>query len=432
MGTTGLIERVFAWEALDSRGTPTVACEVSLSSGATGTVIVPSGASTGRHEAHELRDGGQRYGGRGVQQAVRNVNDVLGPAVKGHDAGDQRGLDGLLREADGTANLSALGANAVLAVSLAALIARAHHESTDVWRLLLDGRDPLMPLPMVNIVSGGAHAGGAVDIQDVLVVPVGASSFAEAIEWSWRVRLATAQACEARRLPATLAADEGGLGPRLDSNRQALELVAEGLERSGLQPGSDVAIAVDVAATQLWRDGSYRLEAEGRTVDASGLLAEIESWCDTWPVVSVEDPVADDDWDGWSEASRRLGPRVQLLGDDLFATNAGRLSRGAADGIANAVLIKPNQNGTVTGTSDVLEQARTAGYATVVSARSGETEDSWLSDLAVGWRAGQIKVGSTTRSERTAKWNRLLRIEAEPGGVAFAGRQALGGSHVDV
>lgn len=422
------IEEVFAWEALDSRGTPTVACEVRLRSGARGSALVPSGASTGTFEAHELRDGGERYGGRGVRTAVSNVVDVLGPAVRGLDASDQAAVDAALRELDGTPNLGRLGANAVLAVSLATALAAAVFDGVPLWRRLLGDTQPRLPMPMVNVVSGGAHAARAVDIQDVLVIPVGASSFAEAIEWAWRVRRGTAEAAASLGLPTALVADEGGLGPPLGTSRDAVELVARGIERAGLRPGEDAAIAIDVAATQLWSDGGYRLAGEGRDCDAAALIAELAAWCDDYPVVSIEDALADDDWDGWRAASDALGPRVQLIGDDLFVTDLGRLDRGIGLGVANAILVKPNQTGTVTDAAKVVERARSAGYATVVSARSGETEDGWLGDLAVGWDAGQIKVGSTMRSERTAKWNRLLRIEAELGDRAtFADRRTPGG-----
>jgi enolase len=419
------IAAIVAWEALDSRGTPTVACEVQLAGGARGSATVPSGASTGAHEARELRDGGQRYAGRGVRRAVASVNETIAAELTGSDAADQEALDAALRELDGTPDLGRLGANAVLAVSLAAALAAAAAEGVPLWRRL--GAEPLLPLPMVNVISGGAHARGAgVDVQDFLVVPVGAGSFAEAIEWAWRVRHATEELAAARGLPASLVADEGGLGLALHSNRAGLELLLAGIERAGLEPGAGAAIAVDVAATQLVSTDGYRLAAENRTVGAAELLDEIEGWCRDFPVVSIEDPLAEDDWDGWAEATRRLGARIQLLGDDLFVTQVERLERGIAAGVANAVLVKPNQCGTLSDALAAVRRARAAGYARVVSARSGDTEDAWLADLAVGWQAGQIKVGSTTRSERTAKWNRLLQIEAELGPAAeYAGRGAL-------
>lgn len=420
------IESVFAWEALDSRGTPTVACEVRLAGGASGTATVPSGASTGTHEVHELRDGDDRYGGKGVRSAVASVNGALRSGVMGLDAADRGGIDRALREIDGTPNLGRLGANATLAVSISAAIAAAAAAGLPLYRTLLDS-DPLLPMPMVNVVSGGAHARGAgVDVQDFLVVPVGATSFSQAIEWAWRVRRATEEIARERGLAASLVADEGGLGLALESNRAGLEVLVEGMERSDLVLGADVAIAVDIAATQLVSAAGYELASEGRTLDSSNLIDELECWCRDFPIVSLEDPLAEDDWEGWAEITRRLGARIQLLGDDLFVTNPARLLRGVEEEVANAVLVKPNQIGTLSGALEAVELAHSAGYATVVSARSGDTEDSWLADLAVGWRAGQIKVGSTTRSERTAKWNRLLRIEAELGdGAAFAGRAAL-------
>jgi enolase 1/2/3 len=420
------IERVFAWEALDSRGSPTVGCEVVLAGGAMGSAIAPAGASTGSHEARELRDGGERYGGRGVLRAVENVRGTLTDAVRGIDASDQNALDEALRGADGTANLGRLGANAVLAVSVACAVAAADAAREPLYRLLAGDDAPLLPLPMVNILSGGAHAAFAVDVQDFLAVPAGAGSFSEAIEWAWRVRRATADLALERGLPASLVADEGGLGLVLKSNREALELLALGIERAGLRAGEDVAIAIDVAATQLLQpQGTYRLAAERRNLGPSELVLELAAWAETYPIVSLEDPLAEDDWNGWSAAGARLGA-LQLLGDDLFATNLERLERGIGAGVANAVLVKPNQIGTLSGAHAVVARAKGAGYATVLSARSGETEDSWLADLAVGWRTGQIKVGSTMRSERTAKWNRLLRIEAEVGDdVAYAGRGAL-------
>ena len=421
------IAAVHAWEALDSRGSPTVSCEVVLAGGASGATAVPAGASTGTHEARELRDGGERYGGLGVRRAVTNVIEVLAAAVAGLDAHDQEGVDAALRAADGTSDLGRLGANAVLAVSVATALAGAAGRGEPLWRAVAaPGEQALIPLPMVNVLSGGAHAGSAIDMQDFLAVPVGATSFAEALEWTWRVRAAAAELVRERGLVAALVADEGGLGPALGSNREALELLTRSIERSGLVPGDEVGIAIDVAATQFFQPGrGYRLSVENRTIDAAELAAELAGWAAEHPIVSIEDPLGEDDWEGWAEAGAQLG-HLQLLGDDLFVTNPERLRRGIDSGIANAVLVKPNQIGTLSSAREVIGLARAAGYATVLSARSGETEDAWLADLAVGWRTGQIKVGSTTRSERTAKWNRLLRIEAELGDAAeFAGRAAL-------
>ncbi len=418
------IERVLAWEALDSRGIPTVACAVTLQGGAEGQATVPAGASRGSHEAHELRDGGSRFGGKGVRAAVNAVNGEIARALRGLDATDQELVDDLLRDLDGTSALERLGANAVLAVSIASALAVAARNRLPLWRLLAPEGPPLLPLPMVNMLSGGAHAGRLIDIQDVLVVPVGASSFSEALEWSARVRAATLEILRSRGHAVALVADEGGIAAPLESNREAVEVVLAAIERAGLTPGEQAAIAVDVAATQLQAGGAYRFDAENRSLRCDELVQELRSWCDDYPIVSVEDPVGEDDSEGWRLASERLGD-VQLLGDDRFVTSTERLSAGIADGIGNAVLVKPNQIGTLSDAQRVIELARSGGYATVLSARSGDTEDSWLADLAVGWRTGQLKVGSTTRSERTAKWNRLLRLEAEHAEAEFAGRQAL-------
>jgi enolase len=427
MTTTRVVE-VFGWEALDSRGRPTVACRARLAGGAEGHAIAPSGASTGRYEARELRDEDERFGGSGVRNAVRNVNQVLAPAVVGMDAIDRAAVDDAMASLDGTAELGRLGANSVLAVSVAVTVAGAGGLGRPLWQVLDGGDEPLLPMPMVNIMSGGAHARHALDIQDVLAVPVGAGSFAQAIEWVWRVRRATAELLDARGGSSALVADEGGLAGRLITNEEALALVTEGIARAGFEPGDEVALAVDIAANQIFDGAAYLLELEGRRFDSRGWLSELEAWCERYPVVSLEDVLAEDDWAGWRASGAALGRGRQLLGDDLFATRLDRVRRGIADGVANAVLVKPNQAGTVTRAEAVLRAAQSAGYATVVSARSGDTEDSWLADLAVGWRSGQIKVGSTTRSERTAKWNRLLEIEATAGPRAhFAGPGALSG-----
>jgi enolase len=420
---TGLL----AWEALDSRGKPTVGCEVRLDGGATGSATVPSGASTGTHEARELRDGGARYGGHGVRTAVGHVVGEIADAVRGLDAADQAALDTTLRTLDGTANLSRLGANAILAVSVAAAVAAAGAQNLPLYAAVADdGAAPLLPLPMVNIISGGAHSGRSLDIQDFLAVPVGARSFAEAIEWAARVRAGTAEELSARGLPVALVADEGGLGPLLPTNRSALDVLVAGVTRAGLRPGDDVGIAIDVAATQFARPGGgYTLAAENRDLTGEEWVCELAAWCADYPIVSLEDCLAEDDWTGWRTATDRLAGR-QLLGDDLFVTHPERLRRGIQEGVANAVLVKPNQIGTLDTARAVVRAAQEAGYATVLSARSGETEDAWLADLAVGWRTGQIKVGSTMRSERTAKWNRLLRIEAELGDrIEYIGAAAL-------
>lgn len=422
------IESVFAWEALDSRGNPTVAAEVTLRGGASGTATVPSGASTGTYEAHELRDGGTRYGGKGVATAVANVNGPLARAVNGADAAKQELVDAVLRAADGTGSLNRLGANAVLAVSVASAVAAAAAVGQPLYRIApLENTDVVLPLPMVNIISGGAHAGRSLDIQDLLVIPIGAQSFAEAIEMAWRVRRGTAEALDVRGLPTALVADEGGLGPALPSNQAALQILQEGIERAGLMPGADAGIAIDIAATQFYdpASGRYRLELDHCELEADEWVGEMAQWCRNFPILSLEDPLADQDWANWQLVADELSG-IQLLGDDLFVTDSARLARGIEAGIANAVLVKPNQTGTLTDAARVVEQARAARFGTVLSARSGETEDSWLADLAVAWQTRQIKVGSTMRSERTAKWNRLLRIEAELGdGAVYAGVAGL-------
>lgn len=419
------ITALHAWEALDSRGRPTVGCRVQLHGGGVGRVVTPSGASTGDFEAVELRDGDERYDGFGTRRAVANLNEVVADAIVGLDASDQREVDEVITSLDDDPGLSSLGGNAALGASLATLLARSDAEREPLWRMLDGSTTPLIPLPMVNIVSGGAHAGRAVDIQDILVVPVGSASFTEGIEWVARVRAATAALLTERGGWAALVADEGGLSARLESNEAALELVTRGIERSGLSVGDDVAIAVDIAASQLAQDGRIHLRSEDSVLETAEWLERLATWVQKYPVVSIEDPLGDDDWDGWRSASEKLRG-LQLLGDDLFATNADRVERGISRHVANSVLIKPNQAGTVSRTADAIAAARTANYATVVSARSGDTEDYWLSDLAVGWRAGQIKVGSTMRSERTSKWNRLLELESL-GDTEYAGRTSLAG-----
>lgn len=399
------ITAVHAWEALDSRGRPTVGCTVTLASGAVGRVIVPSGASTGAYEAHELRDGGNRYGGYGTRAAVRNLLAELRPAVVGQDATDQARIDTTLRGVDGTTDLSRIGANAVLAVSLAV------HRSAAPAAPRAEGTT-LLPLPMFNIISGGAHAEGAIDLQDILAIPIGAETFAEAVEWGWRIRTETARIATNSGPGAGLVADEGGIGVPLRSNTDALDLIVAGIEASGLQPGVDVGIALDVAASQLLNAQGYQLAVEHRTLSAAEWTDELITWTTNYPIVSIEDPFGEDDWESWAAFTARVG-QIQVVGDDLFATTTSRLQRGVEAGAANAVLVKPNQVGTVTATEELLDLARRENIRTVISARSGDTEDHWLSDLAVTWGADQLKVGSLTRSERTAKWNRLLELEAD-------------------
>jgi enolase len=423
--TTSTISQIFAWEALDSRGKPTVACSVELASGATGRTVVPSGASTGGHEAVELRDGGGRYGGAGVSRAVAHVNGAIRDLLIGMDGSEQETIDLALESLDPDPALSTLGANAVLAASLSTLQAAAAHRSLPLWSHL-SGERPLLPMPMVNIFSGGAHAQGLLDIQDVLVIPIDASTFAQAMEWVSRIRTATVGLMADRGLSGALVADEGGLAAALGSNREALMLVTDAIAAAGLRPGEDAVLAVDLAANQFWDGTSYQLRSESATLTRGEWLAVVANWCREFPIASVEDVVFEDDWAGWVTASETHGSVRQLLGDDLFATNIARLERGIDQHVANAVLVKPNQAGTVSRARAVVLRAHEHGYGTVVSARSGDTEDFWLADLAVGWQSGQIKVGSTMRSERTAKWNRLMEIEARAGASArFAGRDAI-------
>lgn len=402
---------LLAREILDSRGRPTLEAEIHTARGAVGRAAVPSGASTGRHEALEIRDGDpRRYGGRGVRSAVATVRETLAPALLGVDWVDQAALDAFLCEQDGTPNKSRLGGNALLAVSLAFAHAAAAEARLPLWQHLgqhLRTPHAVLPLPMVNMISGGLHAGGNLDLQDFLFVPTQACTFTEALEQVWAVYDALGRLLRQHGHEASLVADEGGYGPRLESSERALELLASACQRAGVAP----AIALDLAATHFYRDGRYHLtEQGGRVVESGWMVERLVRWCATYPIVSIEDGLAEDDWDGWRMLTDQL-PQVQLIGDDLFVTNPERLRQGIAADVANTVLVKVNQVGTLSETGQVLELARAAGYRAVVSARSGETEDSWLADLAVASGAGQIKVGAITRSERLAKYNQLLRIE---------------------
>ncbi len=421
--TEPLITHVHAWEALDSRGRPTVACRVATSNGAQGRAVVPSGASRGEHEALERRDGGHRYGGWGVRAAVDAVNAIYGPMITGLPVSDREAIDALVEERDGDPRLGTYGSNAALSVSLAVTIAGAESRNEQLWQTLANGGGPaLIPLPMVNIFSGGAHAGRAVDVQDFLAVPHGAESFAQAIEWVDRVRHQCAELLDTAGGWSALVADEGGLSARLASNDAVLTLLAQGIDRAGFAH-DEMGIALDIAASQLADGDDIVLDGEGKRLSADEWVDRLIEWTGLYPIVSIEDALGENDWEGWRRAAERM-PDIQLLGDDLFATDAVRLDRGIAERSANAILVKVNQAGSVSRAERVLERAKVAGFATIVSARSGDTEDYWLADLAVGWRSGQIKVGSTMRSERTSKWNRLLEIESE-GGTEFAGRQAL-------
>ncbi|MBV9124741.1 MAG: phosphopyruvate hydratase [Planctomycetes bacterium] len=425
-----IISRLQAREVLDSRGQPTVEVEVACRGGARGRAIVPAGASTGRHEAVELRDGDPaRYGGKGVRRAVQAVREQIAPYILGLAVTEQALVDQTLRTLDGTPNKSRLGANALLGVSLACAHAAAAVRQLPLWRSLSTGVPPRLPLPMVNLISGGLHAGGNLDFQDFLLLPLGARSVAEALEMTVAVYRSLSATLVRHGYEGRLVGDEGGFGPRLQSNGQAIHLIIEAMERAGYAPGREAALAIDVAASHFYREGGYHLGATTQTdLSSEELAGLLQRWADAYPILSIEDGMAEDDWDGWRQLTSALGQRVQLIGDDLFATNPQRLQRGLAAGVANSVLIKPNQIGTLTETLEVLALARAAGYRPVLSARSGETEDTTIADLAVATGAGQIKIGSVARSERLAKYNQLLRIEDEGGAdLPFAGWQELEG-----
>jgi len=411
------IVRVHAREVLDSRGRPTVEVDVVCRDGARGRAIVPSGASTGRHEAVELRDGDpSRHGGKGVRKAVANVRDLLTPRLLGMAATDQARVDRVLCEIDGTPNKSRAGANAVLGVSMAVARAAAASKGLPLWRHLDADDQARLPLPMVNLISGGLHAGGNLDFQDFLLLPVGARTYSESLEMTVAVYRALSAVLTRRGFEGVLVGDEGGFGPRLHGNEQAVELILEAITDAGLTPGKDAALAIDVAGTHFHRDGRYHLGAAGgAALTADEMIELLNRWVKSYPILSIEDGLAEDDWDGWRRLTTALGGRVQLIGDDLFATNPRRLRRGIEEGVANAVLVKVNQIGTLTETMEVVRLARASGYRAVISARSGETEDAFLADLAVATGAGQIKIGSVARSERLAKYNQLLRIEEEMG-----------------
>lgn len=410
--TGATIEQVHARQVLDSRGRPTVEAEVSLGGGIAAHASVPSGASTGKAEAHELRDGGAAWGGLGVAGAVRHVIEEIAPLLRGRDPMDQAGIDARMVDLDGTPDLGRLGANAVLAVSLATARAGARLAGQPLYARLaeLAGTEAAMPMPMVNILSGGLHAGRGMDVQDFLAMPVGAASYSEALDWACRIRAAAAELCSERGT-TTLLADEGGLSPGFEQSRHALSLMMDAFARAGLNAGAEVAIALDVAAAALVNDrGQYVFAREERVLDAGEMIAMQAGWVADFPILSIEDGLDEDDWANWRAMTGTLGS-IQLVGDDLFATQPERIRRAIDGGIANAALIKVNQNGTLSGTFEAIRIARAAGYATVISARSGETEDDFLADLAVAVGGGQIKVGSVRSSERLAKYNRLLRIE---------------------
>jgi enolase len=416
-----------AREILDSRGNPTVEADVTLASGATGRAAVPSGASTGEHEALELRDGdADRYGGKGVQLAVQNIEEKIAPALNGMMAVDQVAIDRALIELDGTPNKGKLGANAILAVSMATARAAAEESGMPLFRYLGGPLARILPVPMMNILNGGAHATNTVDFQEYMIVPIGADNFADALRMGAEVFHALKKVLVKRKM-STGVGDEGGFAPDLGSDEDALKVMVEAIEKAGYAPGTEVAIALDPAASELYKGKTYTFKKSGRgTLDADGMIELYSKWLDEYPIVSIEDGLAEDDWAGWAKLTAALGDRVQLVGDDIFVTNTERIARGIREDIGNAVLIKLNQIGTVTETLEAIELAKASGYQSVISHRSGETEDTFIADLAVGVSAGQIKTGSASRTDRVAKYNQLMRIEeilgdsAEfPGGAIY-------------
>jgi enolase len=420
------IVEILGREIIDSRGNPTVEADVTLADGTLGRAAVPSGASTGSREAVELRDGDKsRYLGKGVRKAVANVNGPLRDALLGRDAADQAGLDQRMCELDGTDTRSRLGANALLAISLANAHAASRSAGRPLWQWLAGERAPQMPVPMMNIINGGAHANNSLDIQEFMILPVGAPSLAEALRYGAEIFHTLKKLLDAMG-QSTAVGDEGGFAPNLGSNAEALTLILEAVEKAGYQPGKDIYLGLDVASTEFFRDGRYHLEAEGKSYSAAEFAGYLESLVAKYPIITIEDGMAEGDWDGWAGLTQRLGSRIQLVGDDLFVTNTRILAEGIARRIANAILIKPNQIGTLTETLAAISMADKAGYASIVSHRSGETEDSSIADIAVATAATQIKTGSMSRSDRVAKYNQLLRIEGSLGGrVGYAGSQAF-------
>jgi enolase len=424
------IEHVIGREVLDSRGNPTVEAEVLLSSGARGRAIAPSGASTGIREAVELRDGGDRFAGKGVLRAVSHVNGEIAEAIRGLDALDQRAVDAAMIDLDGTPDKGRLGANALLAVSLASAKALADDLEIPLYRAIGGVHAHELPVPMLNVLNGGVHADNSVDFQEFMLMPVGAASFSEALRWGAET-YHVLRALLAERGLSTAVGDEGGFAPDLPHNEDAVKLLLEAIERAGRVPGDEVALALDPATSELWDDGSYVLAGEGRTLSPAELVDYWVDLVDRYPIVSIEDGMAEEDWDGWVAHTNALGGRIQLVGDDIFVTNAAILERGIREGVGNAILVKLNQIGTLTETLETVALANRASYATVISHRSGETEDTTIADLAVAVNAGQIKTGAPARSDRVAKYNQLLRIEEDLGeSASFPGRAALSGEGV--
>ena len=426
LGDETIIEAITGREVLDSRGNPTVEVTVALLGGASGTAMVPSGASTGAHEAVELRDGDtDRYGGKGVLKAVQNVNETIQDALTGLDALDQVALDERMIELDGSENKGTLGANAILGVSLALAHAGAAATNVPLYRYIGGTSARTLPVPMMNILNGGKHAENSTDLQEFMILPMGAESFTEAVRWCSEVYHALKKVLHDRKLNTNVG-DEGGFAPSLGSNRDALEVIVAAIEAAGYEPGGDIFLGLDPAASEFYNNGKYELAREGRTLTASEMVGLYEQWIGEYPIITIEDGLAEDDWAGWAELTQRLGKRVQLVGDDLFVTNTARLARGIREGVGNSILIKLNQIGTLTETLAAIEMAAHAGYTSVISHRSGETEDTTIADLAVATNAGQIKTGAPARSERVAKYNRLMAIETALGPAArYAGFSAF-------
>ncbi|MDA0192539.1 MAG: phosphopyruvate hydratase [Actinobacteria bacterium] len=419
------IQQVVGREVLDSRGNPTVEVEITLRSGARGRAIVPSGASTGEHEAVELRDGGKRYLGKGVQNAVGHVNGAIATALIGADASDQQAIDDIMLNADGTTNKSKLGANAILGASLANAHAVANERGLPLYKSVGGDGACVLPVPMMNVLNGGAHADNNVDLQEFMVMPIGASSFSEALRWGVETYHTLKSILHQRKM-ATAVGDEGGFAPNLASNEEAIAILVEAIEAAGFIPGKDIAIALDPAMSELFKDGKYHLTGEGTVLTSDELASWWAMLAGKYPIVSIEDGMAEDDWAGWSTLTQKLGNTIQLVGDDLFVTNVSRLQRGITEQVANSVLIKVNQIGTLTETLSTIALASRNNYTSVMSHRSGETEDATIADLAVATNCGQIKTGAPARSDRVAKYNQLLRIEQELGSKAqFMGKAAL-------
>ena len=424
--SSSMIKAIIGREIIDSRGNPTVEADVILESGVRGRAAVPSGASTGSREAIELRDGDtKRYGGKGVTQAVKNVNTEIREALLGKNAADQTDIDTTMLALDGTDNKSKLGANAMLAVSMACARAAAANEGKPLYAYLSKDKNYLMPVPMMNIINGGAHADNSVDLQEFMVMPVGAPSMAEAIRYGAEVFHTLKKVLHAKGMNTSVG-DEGGFAPDLPSNEAAIEVILEAIDKAGYKAGEDIMIAIDAASSEFYKDGKYVLASENKSLSASEFIDVLEDWVNKYPIISIEDGLAEDDWDGWKEITERLGNKIQLVGDDLYVTNTKIFQQGIDKHIANSILIKVNQIGTLTETLAAIDMAKQAGYTAVISHRSGETEDTTIADLAVATSAGQIKTGSMSRSDRVAKYNQLIRISEELGDKAmFPGRKAF-------